>query len=314
MSYNRAGTSKFWIDAVLLARQWGQIEYENDLGKYYLNPSNVSSVSPLTETGLFDLNIVFKNRYWRNSLSHIFILGHNFYSDSINYRLKGFFDSRPTDTNGWLYYSYNELNEYSSLNGVTLELDFSGGDAESTPLGDISLGWSFEMPHSSDLELTQSFGNESVKTQTTLGGHTLTNAGWNQKSGWIKPSWARGTSSSSAYNNKNFKVFPSGRRQWSLKFSYLSDTDLFPSDLNSDYGIFQKTGDESDNDSDFTIKSDWLSKVWFGTNCGQNPFVFQPNKDEENEFAICRFDTNTMTFNQVANNVYDISLTIVEVW
>ena len=31
-------------------------------------------------------------------------------------------------------------------------------------------------------------------------------------------------------------------------------------------------------------------------------------------FAIARFDMNTLTYNQVANNVYNIKLKIREVW
>ena len=38
MSFNRVGTPTFYIDAVLLARQWGAIQYENTQGKFKLNP------------------------------------------------------------------------------------------------------------------------------------------------------------------------------------------------------------------------------------------------------------------------------------
>ena len=39
MAYNRIeGSPKFFIDAALLARQWGQIEYAHE-DKFFLNPS-----------------------------------------------------------------------------------------------------------------------------------------------------------------------------------------------------------------------------------------------------------------------------------
>ena len=45
MSNLRVSTPKFFIDAVLLARQWGMIETENANGFYYLNPSNIKSLT-----------------------------------------------------------------------------------------------------------------------------------------------------------------------------------------------------------------------------------------------------------------------------
>ena len=69
MAYNRIGNCKFFMDAALIARQWGQIETENIDNKFHLNPSNITTVE-------FDSNnedyytIEFKNRY--------FILFYNF--------------------------------------------------------------------------------------------------------------------------------------------------------------------------------------------------------------------------------------------
>ena len=111
-------------------------------------------------------------------------------------------------------------------------------------------------------------------------------------------------------------MFPSGRRRWNLKFSYLADDDrtspLFPVNSHSGYGIFEYIGGGDDDPTAFSIKEDFISKVWFGSNCGQLPFIFQPNQSEE-EYAICRFD-GTPSFTQVANGVYDICLDIVVTW
>ena len=46
---------------------------------------------------------------------------------------------------------------------------------------------------------------------------------------------------------------------------------------------------------------------------GHLPFIFQPDSTVE-EYAIARVNANSVTMNQVANNVYDIGLDIVEVW
>ena len=174
--------------------------------------------------------------------------------------------------------------------------------ATETIIGDVSLGWSYEMPHSPDMELTQTFANESLKVQATKGGHTFTNTGWNQPPKWgVFPQWSDKTDSIS---------YPA-RRSWSLKFSYLSDTSIMPSEFNKtipqNYGMFF-----SGTTNHYSIKDNFLSKVMPTINLGL-PFIFQPNKDVE-EYAICRVNANSVALNQVANNVYDTSLDIVEIW
>ena len=49
---------------------------------------------------------------------------------------------------------------------------------------------------------------------------------------------------------------------------------------------------------------------------GALPFVFQPdgNNNSPDQFAICKLDHESFQYTQVANNVYDISLKIREVW
>ena len=121
MSYNRVGTPKFYIDAMLLARAWGEIETENPDGLHYLNPSNVKTFT-LDSSGSDYMSIIFKNRYWTNALTHLFVLGHNFYTDNvkISYRTRKADDensdehilgeTEPT-INGWNYYPLDQSTE-----------------------------------------------------------------------------------------------------------------------------------------------------------------------------------------------------------
>ena len=321
MAYNRVRSCKFYIDAVLLARQLGYIEQENSSGLFYLNPTKTLDLE-WTEVGDKFLSIQFTNRYFFNSISHSFILGHNFNSKNIIYGIKGesipdgdgIFEDEylyegvsPPSSNGW--------HKFEWLDGIITNKDFvrivvrlSSATAGTANIGDISVGWSYEMPHSPDMELTQTFGNESLKTQTTKGGVTLSNTGWNQPPMWgTRPAWRQGT---------DFVGYPT-RRSWSLKFSYLNDTDLMPQHYNeimtpnaNNRGIFERT---NVNNPDFNIKQDFLSKVYAGTNGFQLPFIFQPDSTVE-EYAIARVNANSFTINQVANNVYDISMSVTECW
>jgi hypothetical protein len=317
--YNRTGTPKFYIDAVLLARQLGFIETENSDGLFYLNPTKTKNFVFSAESNIKYIYIDFKNRYFLNSLTHCFILGHQFHDDDIGVTAKS--ETKKIDGN-WFTHSHtglidlsnngwNKLDSFTQGTSLDLQrfvLSFTGETSQTFNIGDISAGWSFEMQHSSDLELTQTFGNESLKTQTTKSGVTLSNVGWNQPPKWGNyPQWKK---------SPNDIVYPA-RRSWNLKFSYLSDdhssSPLMPQyynewDVDNDNrGIFERTSTDS-----FSIKDDFLSKVMPSINLGL-PFIFQPNKDVE-EYAICRVNANSVTMNQVANNVYDISLSIVETW
>ena len=316
MGYNAVGTPTFYVDAVLLARQWGMITSStNDFGKYYLNPTKVTEIQMASDSLNKHIYLDFAQRYWCNSITHLFVLGHNLHSDDIGidgkiqYLSNDIMTNEPlfsdnTTENGWTKYTFGKKDTNNALRLVTTFTSDTMGD--SFLLGDLSAGWSYKMPHSPDLQLTQTIDNESVKSQNTKSGHTLTSSSYNQQAGWIRPAWSTGTSNSSDFNNNNFKVFPSGRRSWNLKFSYINDTDLFPEEYNSSYGIFDS------NAGAYSIKDNFHSKIMMGTNNFQLPFIFQPNSDVE-EYAICRV-VNKPSFNQVANNVYDTSMDIVEVF
>ena len=315
MAYNRVRSCKFYIDAVLLARQLGYIEQENSSGLFYLNPTKTLDLE-WTEAGDKFLSIQFTNRYFFNSISHSFILGHNFNSKNIIYGIKGegipdgdgifedeylYEDVSPPSSNGW--------HKFEWLDGIITDKDFvrivvrlSSATAGTANIGDISVGWSYEMPHSPDMELTQTFGNESLKTQTTKGGFQLSNVGWSQPPKWgVFPQWS----------NTTLAVAYPSRRSWNLKFSFVSDTDLMPqyyNELDNDgdnRGMFERISSGSAN-----IKQDFLSKVMPTINLGL-PFIFQPDSTVE-EYAIARVNANSVTMNQVANNVYDISMSITE--
>lgn len=314
MSYNRVRTPKFYIDAVLLARQLGYIETENVHGKYYLNPTKTTNID-IDENGQALISVFLSKRHFLNSITHCFILGHELASDNIE--VQGYIRDDDLNNSHTIIsntdFSTNGFTKFPANAGTELDADrftlkLIGNAGDSTPIGDISIGWSYTMPHSPDLELTLNFDNESLKTQTTKGGHTLTNTGWNQPPMWgTRPQWRQGT---------DFVGYPA-RRSWSLKFSYLNDTDVMPQHYNeimtpnaNNRGIFERT--TVSEPFAFNIKQDFLSKVYAGTNGFQLPFIFQPDSTVE-EYAICRVNS-PMSFNQVANNVYDVSLDIVEIW
>ena len=187
----------------------------------------------------------------------------------------------------------------------------------------IVIGNYYDMPHSPDLSLKLSYEYDGVKTQQTKGGATLSNALYTKAPDWGSMGcWQLG-------DEPNYR---SGRRSWDLSFSYLSDSDVFPANAisNQDYSsiytnsqmqnVFGYDADDIAADGAFNSNiltgTDFFSQVWNKTMGGHLPFIFQPNKDVKlaDEFAICRFDMNSLQITQQSPFLYQISLKIRESW
>ena len=132
-----------------------------------------------------------------------------------------------------------------------------------------------------------------------------------------------------------------GRRVWDLSFSYLSDTDIFPINASTsiianidsqegynvdtspiDMGTFDDT-EEFVFSTNIINDTDFFSSVWNKTLGSTLPFIFQPDGGGDvagagnfnaDQFALCKFKDDTLQYERVASNVYNIKLKIEEVW
>ena len=201
-------------------------------------------------------------------------------------------------------------------------------------IGSLAYGEIFQMPHSPDLQLTISREFDGIKTQQTKGGSTLTQINYTNAPLWAGFSpWELNTNNLNYHINNGYKENREahrGRRVWDLKFSYIDHKNLFSSNENisefnisdSDTASDYEDGTFEANNSNFlsenTSYSDdsFMNRVMSRTLGGALPFVFQPdgNNNSPDQFAICQIDQDSFQFKQVANNVYDISLKIREVW
>jgi hypothetical protein len=160
----------------------------------------------------------------------------------------------------------------------------------------------------------------------TLGGSTLTNI---RQTG--SPVWSNDGKYNSPFSVGDFSdnqylggAKRNGRRSWSLKFSYIADTDLFSSNY-TDNNYIETTSDYNDADKNtdgdafeynmFTDDS-FVAQVWNKTLGGALPFIFQPdsNNDNPDQFCIAKFDMDTLSVKQVAFKTYNIAVKIREVW
>jgi len=198
-------------------------------------------------------------------------------------------------------------------------------------VGSVSMGIQYTMPHSPDLKLNMEIEMDGIDTTTTSGGGTISNVKYTGNPLWINGD--NKTNCFDVYGEDGLDVTQTGarrngRKSWNLKFSYMSETDLFssnpkggnytehPADSTYNDGDLSSAAQHSENTLAFNIETDdsFYAQVWNKTLGGALPFIFQPNSNDNDDFYICRFDQNSLRVSQSAYKVYDISVKIVETW
>ena len=117
----------------------------------------------------------------------------------------------------------------------------------------------------------------------------------------------------------NSRVGKHGRRSWQLKFSYISNDNLFfdTNRLNS-FGDLDSAQGSLNN---YVSAGSEIQQIFDLTMCGAFSFIFCPDKDSTDadgnpnpEFAQCRLDQSSLSATQIAYQTWNISMNIVEVW
>ena len=198
------------------------------------------------------------------------------------------------------------------------------GEGFNFKVGSWAIGSFYDFPHSPDLSLTMSIENDGITTQQTTGGSTLTNMRYSGPPKWGSDlgAWELGDGSTASTLGAR-----TGRRVWNLTFSYLTDKNVLPInalgntvfDINnaSSYDSTDYSTDSTQFESNVLDGSDFFSSVWSKTmGVGNLPFIFQPDKDNNSpdQFAICRWDMNSLQVRQTSPSLYSISLIIKECW
>ena len=256
-------------------------------------------------------------------------------------------------------FSGNSFDEVSIFNIKLRRRNFGNnpdGDLEDMltyfMINSLILGHTYTMPRSPDLSLSMEIEYEGFDEQTTLSGSTLTNVRYTGQPLWgglLNP-WEiggdgeqfsyiptdpanyeddiAGAPLNPNYLNSDSTLKRSGRRIWSLKWSYISETDMFASnyssntwlninDIDNNYTPYTDNNDADDNEFTYTIADDSSiqSKLFHFIGNGAR-FLFQPNENASNpsDFAICVLDQDSLNIKQVAYNTYNISMKIREVW
>ena len=284
MAYQNVGTPRIYLNIP---------EYLASTGKITIDPvfrTLPVSASPITE--IPDINSLIT----LNALPFIAILGH-----SANVITVEGISSYVDRVNGTLDNVMAGFSIFSTNTYNITSIEFDTGNA-----GSILMCALYEFPHSPDLNLSLSYEYDGHKEITTKGGATLTNSFYRGS-----PDWGNGLGAWELGGEP--KYAKSGRRVWSLSFSYLSDSSIFPPTsalVNNETSVY-----ESANTSNNTLlDQDSLQRCIHLCNGGQIPFLFQPDGDVKENYAIAKFDMNSFSFQQTAPNLYSVKMKIREVW
>ena len=315
-----------------------------------LNPSSQSEFIAVSTTGYWTFKFNFGSQFAPQNSDgetnlYIAALGHNFASAGVlNYYGEWWNnngdssawtgmqeilnDSSPIAYDGCSIKTYNSYASPYTHCRIHFRDNEGAGLSEPVKLGSFSVGSYYDFPHSSDLSLTISIENDGITTQQTKGGATLTNARYTGSPKWgdLGCFELGDGSAASTLGARN------GRRSWNLTFSYLSDKQVLPINAlgntvfdTSNASSYDSTDYTDDVNSDYFNSNvldgeDFFSAVW--NKCGALglPFIFNPQgggskpNNNPDQFAICRFDMDSLQVKQVAYNTYTISLKIRECW
>lgn len=185
-----------------------------------------------------------------------------------------------------------------------------GLDASDFKIGSIAFGKYIQLPHSPDLNVRKSVEYDGVKITKSLKGADFVQVNHQGQPDWlVGEPWTLKSYVSNQYGETTGRVGRNGRRVWDLSYSQLSNDDVFY-DLNERAVGGQETLNSQGNVSGFWSTSE-VQQIWDLTLGGSLSFLFNPGGDE---FAICKLDTSSFTATQVANQVWNINMKIVEVW
>ena len=195
-------------------------------------------------------------------------------------------------------------------------------------LGSMVVGKYWDAPNSPDLKLTMERRFDGIKKTKTIGGKTLANIYYDGPTEWTMNNSADGTykyppfeldlATTDATDGDTFNARAKsglgrkGLRSWNLTFSYISGDDMWMANETSNTII---ADDTISDDANPMLSDDSFNFVWNCTLGGTLPFIFQPDNTNSapDQFSICTFASNSLKINQVAPNVYNLSVTIDEV-
>ena len=214
-------------------------------------------------------------------------------------------------------WNYNFIEFTNTKINYNTGTDTNWSYADTLKIGAYTTGIFFEPEHAFELAATATYSQEGIKTQTTLGGSTISNINYLGVPNWgDQPAWTLQKTDGRDYTT----VANRARRQWKVGLSFIADDNMFDKAGNANK-FYNDSFDDGVEDAYSVDNFDTsLSSMFKLTQMGNLPFIFCPNStavdsdgNDDLEFAICRI-TNKPSFKQVANNLFSTSLVLTETW
>ena len=327
MSYQRVKTPKAYLDIISPLLEKGVIPNTGEItGTGILTtassiiqlfdnkPNNAVTIggngTNTQQTIVIDTNLDTDGRLLAEPL-FIAILGHNLKSADAKFKIEtddaSDFSSVKTPTmtevcngaissgysvpaqDGWTLVTFSQATD-NRHHRIIID-STTGNYDDDIKIGCILYGTTYEFPHSPDLNITKSFKYNGVKINESLGGQKYANATHLTNGSFVSTSY---------WDDSTETSMKSGRIKIDMSFSFLSDTDVFSSN------VYRAESSQQDDAI--------VPKLLYLTNGGMFPFLLQLDKDnaEINDgFLWCRLD-NEPSFSQVAHNQYNTQLSFVE--
>lgn len=258
-------------------------------------------------------------------------------SEIINFN--GSNSSTPTDGSAPSFdgYSIASIDNGPSASSFVEKMQFSfhpssesNSLATTLFLGGLSVGHKYTLPTSPDMNITMKY-DVGYKRKETINGRKTAHLNWFRERGWTqfgikKHSWNLENQISSGSHRFNWRK--AGRRSWSITYSYISDDDMFPTNLNlttqgMDDDIFNGDSSGSLSDNGFDIitanktlmgDSSLIAQLLQKTCFGYLPFIFRPDNTyaKADGFCLAMIDMKSFSIKQVAHKLWSVKLKIVE--
>jgi len=209
--------------------------------------------------------------------------------------------------NGWTLITWANATSNNRYVRITFEDDDGVGSNfnDDVKIGAILYGEYIDFPHTPDLAVKTTIDYDGVTLQDSIGGGTFSNASHHGQPMWSSsPPWQIYSSDVPTYTFQR----RDGRIYHDMKFSYISDTDLFAQDMHG-------------ASSNLWLDSESIHNSFYEKILGQhNPFLFTTDNDatEANygvgNYGLFRLADSKFSSTQVAPQIWDISLKIRETW
>tara|TARA_Y100000310_G_scaffold73243_1_gene69425 strand:- start:256 stop:1284 length:1029 start_codon:yes stop_codon:yes gene_type:complete len=342
MAYQQVGTPRFYINAIEWLQSLGDIISITTYDGSTI-PSSIFMTLPVNSIS-FSQDFRIENIKGFTNQSFISVLGHDSASSEVNMEIRNYEDSISlvlenivNATNGTHLIPDYDGFSIATFDG-TGETDFRFKPQGALNIGSIVIGTFYDMPHSPDLSLKLSYDYSGIKTIETKGGASLSNAFYTKPPAWGDlGAWELNNPSNESLSTlENQSLSRSGRKIYDLSFSFLDDGDVFGAnqslakttmatqiaDGTPPASAFDGTPGETGADlavdaetfNDNLLSGDnFYSQVIHKTNGGQLPFIFQPDKNDNTNFIIAKFEKG-FSFQQTSPGLYSIKCRIVETW